>query len=177
MTQTHTNNEPNAVESAQNKIDAIRSGLINGDEKIKASDLTQARNELEFAELKAQAAIENERKADLARRTARTREFEKRLKQIADDTTLTDSKRRFEKSLQNYIAAAEKHNKSLYEIQSRLADEGLQPGGSNSEGVSIEVKYPAGANQPFIIGEVKTFFTDLRKPLHDFVDSNLTTGV
>jgi small-conductance mechanosensitive channel len=174
---TQTTQTTSAVSEAENRIEAIRTALANGDSKLTARDLSDAKDALEFAELKAQSAIENERKADLARRTARTREFEKRLKQIADDTTLADSKRRFEKSLQNYIAAAEKHNKSLYEIQSRLADEGLQPGGSNSEGVSIEVKYPAGANQPFIIGEVKTFFTDLRKPLHDFVDSNLTTGV
>ncbi len=168
----------NAVQTAQNKIAEIQQAIAGGNKKLTAADLAEARNDLEFAELRQQAAIIAEEKANLARRTARTREFEKRLKAIADDTTLPDAKRRFEKSLLDYIATAEKHNKALYEIQADLANEGLQPNGSNSVGVPVGVEYPStGAHQPFIIGEAQAYFTDIRKPTHEFLDSNLTPGV
>ncbi len=174
---TQINNEPNAVQTATNRIEAIRTAIANGDQKFKASDLAAARNELEFAELQDAAKKHAEQKADLARRTARTREFEKQLKQIADDDSLPKAKLSFEQALRAYVKAAERHNNALREMQESLANEGLQPNGVNSEGVTIEVKYPSGSNQPFVIGGAEAHFTDLRKPLHDFVDSNLNPGV
>jgi hypothetical protein len=174
---TRTNSEPNAVETAKAKIQSIQQAIVGGDKNLTALDLANAKIELEFAELRHEAALENERKADLARRTARAREFEKRLTEIADDNALTSAKKRFEQAFKTYVETAGKHNKALYELQKNLSDEGLQPGGINSEGVSVAVKFPSGSNQPFSIGEAQAFFTDIRKPTHEFIDSNLTNSV
>ncbi len=123
---THTNNEPNAVESAKSKIEAIRNGLINGDQKIKVSDLTAAKNELEFAELKAQAATIAAEKAKQSERRAHLLELQKQLTAVSNSRKSVDAKfTEFEKSLADYLQTASTYQKKMNSIRSSIQSEFL----------------------------------------------------
>jgi vacuolar-type H+-ATPase subunit E/Vma4 len=127
--QTQTkNNEPNAVQTAQNRIEAIRTALANGDQKIKASDLAAARNELEFAELQQQAAIIAKQKNAESERKAHLLELQTRLKVIADSHKVVDSKfAEFEKSLANYLTACTTFQTNLNNVRGALREADLYP--------------------------------------------------
>jgi chromosome segregation ATPase len=128
MTQTQTK-EISAVESAQNKIESIRNGLINGDQKIKVSDLTAAKNELEFAELKAQAATIAAEKAKQSERRAHLLELQKQLTAVSDSRKSVDAKfTAFEKSLSDYLTTASNYQNSLDAVRNSLRSNGLHPG-------------------------------------------------
>ncbi len=129
MTQTHTNNEPNAIQTAENRIEAIRTSLANGDEKIKASDLMTARNELEFQLLRQQAAEISKQKAAETERKANLLELQKRLEVVAGSRKVVNSKfAEFEKSLANYLTAATTYQNNLDSIRVSLRESGMHPG-------------------------------------------------
>jgi predicted nucleic acid-binding Zn-ribbon protein len=129
MTQTHTNNEPNAIQTAENRIEAIRTSLANGDEKIKASDLMTARNELEFQLLRQQAAEISKQKAAEADRKAHLLDLQKRLEVVAGSRKVVDSKfAEFEKSLANYLTAATTYQNNLNNVRGALREAGMHPG-------------------------------------------------
>jgi vacuolar-type H+-ATPase subunit E/Vma4 len=126
MTQTTETN--NLVPEALNKIESIRSGLINGDPKIKASDLAAARNELEFAELKAQAAIIAKQKNAESERKAHLLELQKRLEVVAGSRKVVNSKfAEFEKSLANYLTACTTFQTNLNNVRVALREADLYP--------------------------------------------------
>jgi hypothetical protein len=120
--------QPSAVESAQNRIEAIRNGLINGDTKIKVADLAAAKNELEFASLREQAAeivkqtnIEADRKAHLL-------DLQKRLEVVAGSRKVVNSKfAEFEKSLSEYLTSASNYQNSLDGVRNSLRNAGMYP--------------------------------------------------
>jgi predicted nucleic acid-binding Zn-ribbon protein len=130
MTQTQTqNNEPNAVQTAQNRIAAIRTALANGDEKIKASDLAAARNELEFVELKEQAAIIAKQKSVEAERKTTLLNLQKELAAVSDSRKSVDAKfAAFQKSLSDYLISASNYQNSLNGVRNSLRSNGLHPG-------------------------------------------------
>ncbi len=128
MTQTQTK-EISAVESAQNKIESIRAALANGDQKIKASDLAAARNELEFAELKAQAAIIAKQKNAEAERKTTLLNLQKELAAVSDSRKSVDAKFKvFEKSLADYLTSASNYQNSLNAVRNSLRNAGMHPG-------------------------------------------------
>jgi hypothetical protein len=126
MTQT---NNMNAVQSANAKIQSIRQAIVNGDKKFTASDLSNAKNELEFAELQDEAkrvaeqkAIDNLRRADLLN-------LQKTLAQIADSRPVIDKKFLvFEKSLSDYLSAVVAYEKDLRVVRDSLRAGGFLPG-------------------------------------------------
>jgi predicted nucleic acid-binding Zn-ribbon protein len=121
--------EISAVESAQNKIESIRAALANGDQKIKASDLAAARNELEFAELREQAAIIAKQKNAEAERRTTLLNLQKELAAVSDSRKSVDAKfTAFEKSLADYLAAATNYQNSLGAVRNSLRSNGLHPG-------------------------------------------------
>ncbi len=128
QTQTQ-NNEPNAVQTAQNRIEAIRTALANGDQKIKASDLAAARNELEFVELQQQAAIIAKQKNAEAERRTTLLNLQKRLSAVSDSRKSVDAKfTAFEKSLADYLATATNYQNSLDAVRNSLRNAGMHPG-------------------------------------------------
>jgi predicted nucleic acid-binding Zn-ribbon protein len=126
---TQTNETTNAVESAQNKIESIRAALANGDQKIKASDLAAARNELEFAELQQQAAETIKQTNAEADRKAHLLDLQKRLEVVAGSRKVVNSKfAEFEKSLANYLTAATTYQNNLNNVRGALREAGMHPG-------------------------------------------------
>jgi septation ring formation regulator EzrA len=124
MTQTQT--KEISIETAQAKIEAIRNGLINGDQKIKVSDLTAAKNELEFVELKAQAATIAAEKAKQSERRAHLLELQKQLTAVSDSRKSVDAKfTEFEKSLADYLQTASTYQKKMNSIRSSIQREFL----------------------------------------------------
>ncbi len=122
-------NETNAVEAAQNKIESIRRALINGDAKLTAADLAAARSELEFAELKTQAATIAEEKADEAARRANLLKLQKKLATVRDSRGEVDKKFiEFEKALADYLSSCGDYQNSLNGIRTALNTAGLYPG-------------------------------------------------
>jgi hypothetical protein len=123
------NEETNAVELATAKIQSIRQAIVNGDKKFTASDLSNAKNELEFAELQDEAkriaeqkAIEDSRRADLLN-------LQKTLAQIADTRPVIDKKFAvFEKSLSDYLSAVVAYEKDLRIVRDSLRSGGFLPG-------------------------------------------------
>jgi predicted nucleic acid-binding Zn-ribbon protein len=126
---TQTTETPNAVSEARNKLDAIRSGLINGDKKLNAQDLSNARSELEFSELQQQAAeIAKQKNAESTRRTTLLN-LQKELAAVGESRKTVDAKfTAFEKSLADYLAAATNYQNSLDAVRNSLRSNGLHPG-------------------------------------------------
>ncbi len=128
MTQTQMK-EISAVESAQNKIESIRAALANGDQKIKASDLAAARNELEFAELREQAAIIAKQKNAESERRTTLLDLQKELAAVSDSRKSVDAKfTAFEKSLSDYLTSASNYQNSLDAVRNSLRNAGMHPG-------------------------------------------------
>ncbi len=128
MTQTQMK-EMSAVESAQNKIESIRAALANGDQKIKASDLAAARNELEFAELREQAAIIAKQKNAEAERRTTLLNLQKELAAVSDSRKSVDAKfAAFEKSLADYLTSASNYQNSLDAVRNSLRSNEMHPG-------------------------------------------------
>ncbi len=128
MTQTQMK-EMSAVETAENKIESIREALANGDEKIKASDLMTARNELEFQLLRQQAAEISKQKAAEAERRTTLLNLQKELAAVSDSRKSVDAKfAAFEKSLADYLAAATNYQNSLNAVRNSLRNAGMHPG-------------------------------------------------
>jgi predicted nucleic acid-binding Zn-ribbon protein len=126
---TQTNETTNAVESAQNKIESIRAALANGDQKIKASDLAAARNELEFAELQEQAAIIAKQKNAESQRRTTLLNLQKELAAVSDSRKSVDAKfTAFQKSLSDYLTSASNYQNSLDAVRNSLRSNGLHPG-------------------------------------------------
>jgi chromosome segregation ATPase len=126
---TQTTETTNPVETAQNRIEAIRAALADGDQKIKASDLAAARNELEFVELREQAAEIAAEKAAKAERKAHLLDLQKRLEVVAGSRKVVNSKfAEFEKSLANYLTAATTYQNNLDSIRVALREAGMHPG-------------------------------------------------
>jgi hypothetical protein len=128
MTQTQ-NNEPNAVETARNKIGAIQQAIVGGDKTLTARDLASAKAALEFAELQQQAAeivkqtnIESERKTTLLN-------LQKELAAVSDSRKSVDAKfAAFQKSLSDYLISASNYQNSLNGVRNSLRSNGLHPG-------------------------------------------------
>jgi hypothetical protein len=127
--QTQTTETTNAVEAARNKIESIRNGLINGDSKMTARDLSDAKDALEFAELKVQAvAIAEQKNAEAARRTTLLN-LQKELRAVSDSRKSVDAKfTAFEKSLADYLTSASNYQNSLDAVRNSLRSNGLYPG-------------------------------------------------
>ncbi len=170
---TQTTETTNAVEAANARIESLKQSILNGDPKLTANDLSNARGALEFAQLREDARIEREKRADLARRIERTREFEARLKAVGTDTALETAQKRFEKGLRDYSLAADAHNERLSGIQAEMVAEGLQQNGINRDGIPVEVKFPSGSHQPFQIGDAEARFASLRGGVKEFVGAVL----
>ncbi len=127
MTQTQMK-EMSAVETAENRIESLREALANGDEKIKASDLMTARNELEFAELKAQAAEISKQKAIESTRKARLLELQKQLSAVSDSHKTIDAKlESFTRSLHEYLTACTTFQTNLNNVRTALREADLYP--------------------------------------------------
>jgi hypothetical protein len=145
------NEETNAVEAANAKIQSIRQAIVNGDKKFTASDLSNAKNELEFAELQDEAkrvaeqkAIDNSRRADLLN-------LQKTLAQIADSRPVIDKKFiAFEKNLSDYLSAVVVHYKELRAVREALMSGGFLP---NTTPGAIE-GLPASVGRTVGIGEI-----------------------
>ncbi len=126
---TQTTETTNPVETAQNRIEAIRASLANGDQKIKASDLAAARNELEFAELREQAAIVAKQQAAEAERRTTLLNLQKELAAVSDSRKSVDAKfAAFQKSLSDYLTSASNYQNSLDGVRNSLRSNGLHPG-------------------------------------------------
>ncbi len=124
-----TTETTNAVSEAQNKIESIRAALANGDQKIKASDLAAARNELEFAELREQAAEIAAEKAAKAERRTILLNLQKELAAVSDSRKSVDAKfAAFQKSLSDYLTSASNYQNSLDAVRNSLRSNGLHPG-------------------------------------------------
>ncbi len=127
--QNNSNTHEAAIRAAQNKIESIRNGLINDDEKIKASDLTAAKNELEFAELKAQASELAAEKAREAERKAHLLELQKELQAVGESRKTVDAKfAAFQKSLADYLSSAAIYQNALNSVRTSLQTAGMHPG-------------------------------------------------
>ncbi len=116
-----TNNGISAVQAAENKIEAIKMALVNGDEKIKISDLAQARNELEFVQLKSQAAEIAKEKAAKAERRANLLSLQKKLAAVNDSRAGVEKKfSEFEKSLSDFLQTATLYQQALNTVRTEL---------------------------------------------------------
>ncbi len=156
MIQARTNNEPNAVESAQAKIQAIQQAIVGGDKKLTPQDLATARNELEFCELQQQAAIIAKQKNIEAERRTTLLNLQKELAAVSDSRKSVDAKfAAFQKSLSDYLTSASNYQNSLDAVRNSLRSSGLHPG----EQIAIINGVPPG----------QTFFgitvTDIRRKL------------
>ncbi len=155
MTQTQTK-EISAVESTQNKIESIRAALANGDEKIKASDLMTARNELEFQLLRQQAAEMVKQKNAEAQRLSFLLGLEKQLASLSESRSGVDKKfAAFEKSLADYLSSCSNYQNELNEIRSSLQTAGMHPGET--------VGLVGGIAPPDVVPGIK--ITDIRREL------------
>jgi hypothetical protein len=124
-----TNETISAVQTAQNRIEAIRAALASGDEKIKSSDLMTARNELEFQLLREQAAEISKQKTAEAQRLSFLLGLEKQLAAVSESRSGVDKKfAAFEKSLADYLSTCSNYQNALNEIRSSLQAAGLYPG-------------------------------------------------
>jgi hypothetical protein len=124
-----TNAPPNAIQAAENRIEAIRTALANGDSKLTARDLSDAKDALEFAELKAQAAEISKQKAAEAQRLSYVLGLEKQLATVSESRSGVDKKfAAFEKSLTDYLSTCSNYQNALNEIRSSLQTAGLYPG-------------------------------------------------
>jgi hypothetical protein len=156
MTQIQTTETTNAVETAQNRIEAIRTALASGDEKIRAADLMTARNELEFQLLRQQAAEISKQKAAEAQRLSFLLGLEKQLAAVSESRSGVDKKfAAFEKSLGDYLSTCSNYQNELNEIRSSLQTAGLYPGET--------LGLVGGIAPPDVVPGVKV--TDVRRTL------------
>ncbi len=126
--QTQTNNM-NAVEAAQTRISEIENAIINGDTKLTATDLSNARNELEFAQVKEAARKHAEQKAIADTRRANLLDLQKQLSDIADTRPVIDKKfAAFEKNLNDYLSAVVVHQRDLRGVRDALQNGGFLVG-------------------------------------------------
>jgi chromosome segregation ATPase len=145
-----------AVEAAQNKLESIRQALIAGDTKLKPKDLLESKNELEFAELQAEAAKIVEQKNAEAERKARLLELQKQLAAVNDSRSVVDKKfTAFEKSLADYLSSCSDYQNELNGIRSELQNAGMYPG----ETIGIR----AGFEPEDVVPGIK--ITDVRRVL------------
>ncbi len=128
-TQTKQNSEMSAVQTAENKIEAIRQAIVGGDTKLNSADLAQARSELEFGELRESARVIAEEKATEAARKANLLKLQKKLATVRDSRGEVDKKfTAFEKSLADYLSSCGDYQNSLNGIRTALNTAGLYPG-------------------------------------------------
>lgn len=138
MNQTITD----SIETAQNKIESIRQALINGDTKLKPKDLLEAKNELEFAELQAEAARIAERKANEAARLERLKALRKRLRETSDTKAVNEAKERFEKAFDAYLQQIAIHNKNIADLRNEMIgfESDNFPGLETDAGKALRIK-------------------------------------
>jgi predicted nucleic acid-binding Zn-ribbon protein len=123
-----TNNE-NAVRTAAAKLESLKQSILSGDSKLTSIDLSKARSELEFAELREEAKKHREAKADEEKRRAKLLDLQKQLAVVSDSRKSVDAKfTAFEKSLADYLAAATNYQNSLDAVRNSLRSNGLHPG-------------------------------------------------
>ncbi len=128
MTQP-TTTQPTTIEEAQRRIDSIRAALISGAGKIKPSDLAEAKDELEFAQLRAEAKRYADEKAAIASRRANLLELQKKLQTVSDSRKTVDAKfAEFGKSLMAYLGSCSDYQNELNDIRNSLQANGLYPG-------------------------------------------------
>jgi len=125
---TQTTETINAVEMAQNKINGIQAAIISGNAKLTATDLSNARAELEFAELQEAAReIVKQTNIEVARKT-HLLALQTRLKVIADSHKVVDAKlESFTKSLHEYLTSCSTFQNSLNNIRGALRGAALYP--------------------------------------------------
>jgi chromosome segregation ATPase len=122
-----TNNE-NAVESAHAQIESIRRAIMSGDSKLTSIDLSKARSELEFAELREEAKKHREEKAIESTRKARLLELQKQLSAVSDSHKTIDAKlESFTRSLHEYLTACTTFQTNLNNVRTALRDADLYP--------------------------------------------------
>jgi chromosome segregation ATPase len=122
-----TNNE-NAVEAASAKIESIKLAIMNGDSKLTSIDLSKARSELEFAELREEAKKHREEKAIEATRKARLLELQKQLSAVSDSHKTIDAKlESFTRSLHEYLTACTTFQNNLNSVRTALREDNLYP--------------------------------------------------
>jgi uncharacterized protein YlxW (UPF0749 family) len=128
QTQTQ-NNEPNAVETARNKIGAIQQAIVGGDKTLTARDLASAKAALEFAELQ-QAAREIVKQTNLeAERKTTLLNLQKELASVSDSRKTVDAKfTAFQKALSDYLTSASNYQNSLDAVRNSLRSNGMHPG-------------------------------------------------
>jgi acetyl/propionyl-CoA carboxylase alpha subunit len=125
MTQTNEN----AVETAHAQIESIKQGIMSGDTKLTSSDLSKARSELEFAELREEAKKHREERADEEKRRANLLVIKKQLSDIADSRQAIDKRfTLFEKSLGDYLSSVVVHQKELQSVRDSLQNGGFLNG-------------------------------------------------
>jgi chromosome segregation ATPase len=128
MTQTQTTETTNAVESAQAKISNIQQAIVDGNTKLTAADLSNARAALEFAQLQQQASEIVKQTAIEADRKTHLLELQSRLKVISDSRKTVDTKfADFEKSLANYLTSATTYQNNLNNLRGALRGADLYP--------------------------------------------------
>jgi hypothetical protein len=144
------NNEANEVETAKAKVEAVRQGILEGNQKLTARDLSEAKDALEFAELRQEARRAAEEKAAAAARRANLLDLQKQLSDIADTRPVIEKKfNAFEKSLTDYLSAVVVHQKELQAVRDAIQSggfaEGFTPGPIEGIDVSIGRTVEIGA--------------------------------
>jgi septal ring factor EnvC (AmiA/AmiB activator) len=128
MTQTHTTETPNAVLEAQNKINGIQQAIVDGNTKLTAADLSNARAALEFAELQQTARQIIEQEAAETEKKAHLLSLQKRLTVIRDSQKTVDAKlESFTKSLSEYLTACSTFQNNLNSVRTALRENDLYP--------------------------------------------------
>jgi hypothetical protein len=129
MTQTQTqNNEPNAVLEAQNKINGIQQAIVDGNTKLTAADLSNARAALEFAELQQTARQIIEQEAAETEKKAHLLNLQKRLTVIRDSHKTIDAKlESFTRSLSEFLTACLTFQNNLNSVRTALREDDLYP--------------------------------------------------
>lgn len=153
MTNSMTNKETTAVELADAKIQSIRQSILSGDKKFTALDLSNAKNDLEFAQLQGEAekiaeqkAIDNLRRADLLN-------LQNKLAQMAQIRPAIEKKfAAFEKSLTDYLSSVVAYQKDLRRVRDSLKAGGFL---TNTTPGPIE-GLPASDGRTVGIGDVAT---------------------
>jgi chromosome segregation ATPase len=122
-----TNNE-NAVEAASAKIESIKLAIMNGDSKLTSTDLSKARSELEFAELREEAKKHREEKADEEKRRAKLLDLQKQLAAVSDSHKVIDAKlESFTRSLHEYLTTCTTFQTNLNNVRTALREADLYP--------------------------------------------------
>jgi hypothetical protein len=112
--------------------------------KLKPKDLLEAQNELEFAELRAEAQAERERKAEQQRRHDQLITMRESLKKIGEQKRVDESRKRFAEALEIYCQEIAQHNALVGEFRNDLSGKGFQseksfPGLETDTGVVVRI--------------------------------------